>query len=40
LDRKIDELVELANSHDAEGIKKKLKEIVPEYEPQETDSVL
>lgn len=40
LDQKIAELVELANSHDAKGIKKKLKEIVPEYEPQETDSVL
>ena len=40
LDRKVDELVELASAHDARGIKKKLKEIVPEYEPQETESVM
>lgn len=40
LDQKIDELVRLANGHDARGIKKKLKEIVPEYEPQDTESVL
>jgi len=34
----IDELKMLADRHDAEGIKKKLKELVPEYEPQEEGS--
>jgi len=36
----IDELVEIAARHDAKGIKVKLKEIVPEFTPQENESVL
>lgn len=36
----IDELKNIAERHDAKGIKKKLKEIVPEYEFQENESVL
>ena len=35
LDKKISELVKLADDRDAEGIKSKLKEIVPEYMPFE-----
>lgn len=38
--REIDELVEIAARHDAKGIKAKLKEIVPEFAPQENESVL
>ena len=38
--REIDELVKIAKRHDAKGIKKKLKEIVPEYTLQENESVL
>jgi hypothetical protein len=38
--RKLDELVNIAIQHDAKGIKIKLKEIVPEYTPQESDGVL
>lgn len=34
------ELVEFANARDSKAIKSKLKEIVPEYEPQDTWSVL
>jgi hypothetical protein len=34
LNRQIDELVDIANTFDAAAIKKKLKEIVPEYTPQ------
>jgi hypothetical protein len=30
---KIEELVKLANEQDAPGIKSKLKEIIPEYQP-------
>jgi hypothetical protein len=30
---KIEELIKLANEQDAEGIKSKLKEIIPEYQP-------
>jgi FlaA1/EpsC-like NDP-sugar epimerase len=33
LNQKIDELVKLANAQDASGIKSKLKEIIPEYQP-------
>ena len=33
LDKKIEELVKLAYDQDADGIKSKLKEIVPEYQP-------
>jgi len=36
----IDELIEIAARHDAGGIKKKLKEIVPEYVMQKNESVL
>ena len=36
----LDELVKIAARHDAKGIKIKLKEIVPEYTPQENESVL
>ena len=38
--RQIDELMSLARSYDARAIKAKLKEIVPEYTPQNNDSVL
>jgi FlaA1/EpsC-like NDP-sugar epimerase len=40
LEKKIDELVKDALRHDSRAIKKKLKEIVPEYTPQENESVL
>jgi FlaA1/EpsC-like NDP-sugar epimerase len=33
LSQKIEELVKLANEQDASGIKSKLKEIIPEYQP-------
>jgi FlaA1/EpsC-like NDP-sugar epimerase len=36
----IDELVKIATRHDAKSIKIKLKEIVPEYTPQEGEGVL
>ena len=36
----IDELAEIAARHDAKGIKAKLKEIVPEFAPQENEGVL
>ena len=38
--REIDELAKIAARHDSKGIKIKLKEIVPEYMPQENDGVL
>ena len=38
--REIDALVAIAARHDAKGIKAKLKEIVPEFTPQENESVL
>ena len=38
--REIDELVRMAHGHDAVSIKAKLKEIVPEFTPQENESVL
>jgi FlaA1/EpsC-like NDP-sugar epimerase len=38
--REIDELAEIAARHDAKGIKAKLKEIVPEFTPQENEGVL
>lgn len=40
LEKKIDELVKDALRHDSRAIKKKLEEIVPEYTPQENESVL
>jgi FlaA1/EpsC-like NDP-sugar epimerase len=33
LNQKIEELLKLANAQDANGIKSKLKEILPEYQP-------
>ncbi|MFH1350684.1 MAG: polysaccharide biosynthesis protein, partial [Pseudomonadota bacterium] len=36
----VEELYRLADQHDARAIKAKLKELVPEYTPQETESVL
>jgi len=36
----LDELTKIAAQHDAKGIKIKLKEIVPEYTPQENEGVL
>ena len=36
----IDELIEYSLSHDAKAVKKKFKEIVPEYTPQENAAVL
>ena len=38
--REISELVRIAACHDAKGIKRKLKEIVPEFTPQENEGVL
>jgi FlaA1/EpsC-like NDP-sugar epimerase len=38
--RELDELVKTAARHDAKGIKAKLKEILPEYTPQENEGVL
>jgi FlaA1/EpsC-like NDP-sugar epimerase len=40
LDQDIEELIKYSLSHDAAAIKKKLKEIVPEYTPQDNDAVL
>lgn len=40
LDREIDELANIAARHDTKGIKMKLKEIVPEYMPQENEGIL
>ncbi|MEN6374940.1 MAG: nucleoside-diphosphate sugar epimerase/dehydratase [Smithella sp.] len=40
LNKEIDELVKDADRHDAKKIKKKLNDIVPEYKPQENESVL
>jgi FlaA1/EpsC-like NDP-sugar epimerase len=40
LEKQIDELIKDAQRHDAAVIKKKLKAIVPEYNPQENESVL
>jgi len=36
----IKRLIILAQAADAKGIKEELKRIVPEYEPQETESML
>ena len=38
--RELDDLAKIAARHDAKGIKIKLKEIVPEFTPQENESVL
>jgi FlaA1/EpsC-like NDP-sugar epimerase len=40
LDNAIDELVKDSQRHDTKTIKKRLKEIVPEYTPQENEAVL
>jgi FlaA1/EpsC-like NDP-sugar epimerase len=40
LDEDIEELIKHSRNHDAKAIKKKLREIVPEYTPQENESVL
>jgi hypothetical protein len=40
LDEDIEELVKYSLKHNAGTIKKKLKEIVPEYSPQENETVL
>ena len=40
LDKGIKELYRTAKSHDASAIRQKLKELVPEYMPQESDCVL
>jgi len=37
VNQKIEELVKLAYDQNAGGIKLKLKEIIPEYQPYETD---
>ncbi|HUH67035.1 MAG TPA: nucleoside-diphosphate sugar epimerase/dehydratase [Syntrophales bacterium] len=39
LNARLKELYELSLGHDSEAIKKKLQEIVPEYLPQETESI-
>ena len=38
--KQLDLLYELANRHDADGIRKKMKEIVPDYEMQDSVCVL
>jgi FlaA1/EpsC-like NDP-sugar epimerase len=40
LNSELKQLYELSLRHDSQAIKRKLQEIVPEYTPQETDSVL
>jgi len=40
MERHIKRLVKLAQAADAKAIKEVLKEVVPEYEPQETESML
>lgn len=40
LNRKLDELCEAANRFDAPSVREKLREVVPEYSPQETDGIL
>jgi hypothetical protein len=40
LEKQIDELMQDALRHNATVIKNKLKEIVPEYTPQENEAVL
>ena len=40
LNQQIDELKALARAHDAEGIRKKLKEIVIDYNPKESEAIL
>jgi FlaA1/EpsC-like NDP-sugar epimerase len=40
LDREIEELYSVGETHDACAIKQKLKQMVPEYSPQETESVV
>jgi FlaA1/EpsC-like NDP-sugar epimerase len=40
MNRHIEKLVKLAQAADAKGIKEELKRVVPEYEPQDTESML
>ncbi|MCE5211758.1 MAG: polysaccharide biosynthesis protein [Deltaproteobacteria bacterium] len=40
LDENIEELLTFSSNHDAKAIKKKLKEMIPEYIPQESETVL
>ena len=40
LDREIEDLYSVCETHDACAIKQKLKQMVPEYLPQETESVV
>jgi cation transport regulator ChaB len=40
LNSELQDLYDAALRHDAPAIKRKLREIVPEYSPQETESVL
>lgn len=40
LDDNIEELLTFSSNHDAKAIKKKLKEMIPEYIPQESETVL
>jgi FlaA1/EpsC-like NDP-sugar epimerase len=40
MNRHIERLVKLAQAADARGIKEELKRVVPEYEPQDTESML
>lgn len=40
LEKQIDELIRDSVHHDTTAIKNKLKEIVPEYTPQENEAVL
>jgi len=39
LNAELKQLYELSLQHDSQAIKRKLREIVPEYSPQETESV-
>ncbi len=40
LDRELDDLCRIARTHDPAAIKRKFRQMVPEYTPQETDCVL
>ena len=40
LSSQVEDLYGIAATHDASAIKRKLQEIVPEYTPQQTESVL
>ena len=40
LDNNIEELIKYSKDHNGSAIKRKLKEMVPEYNPQESETVL